>query len=217
MFNFPAVKKFVLAFGRVALCAAVLGAAPVAQADVTSDYEQGMRSFNNGDLFGAMAPLRRAADAGHPGAQTTLAYILDLGETNQEAMRYYQLAADQDYPDGIYGLASMYMAGDGVERDRERAHKLLLKAVNMGHARSINALVDEYLNGHFATADSGIDIASILKASADAGYLRAMTALAIGYQSGKHGLPVDPALAAQWKQRATAASAESQGTSKKEE
>ncbi|MCB1888234.1 MAG: sel1 repeat family protein [Rhodocyclaceae bacterium] len=216
MSNFPAVKKFVLAFGRIALCAAVLASTPVAQADVTTDYEEGMRSFNNGDLFGAMPPLRRAADAGHPGAQTTLAYILDLGETNDEALRYYQQAADQDYPDGIYGLARMYMAGDGVERDRERAHKLLLKAVNLGHARSTNALVDEYLNGHFAPAESGTDIASLLKASADAGYLRAATALAVGYQSGQHGLPTDPAQAAEWKQRATALRAQQLGKDNKD-
>ncbi|MCB1954282.1 MAG: sel1 repeat family protein [Rhodocyclaceae bacterium] len=161
-----------------------------------------MTSFRNGDLLSAMAPLRRAAEAGHAPAQTTLAYILDLGEYNEEAVRYYQMAADQKYPPGIHGLASMVLSGDGVEQDATRAYALFLEAASLGYDPSWAALADALLNKHMAPPTTPPTAETILTKAADTGYLRAADALAKNYATGGLDLPKDAAKAAQWTQRA---------------
>ncbi|MCB1917515.1 MAG: sel1 repeat family protein [Rhodocyclaceae bacterium] len=200
--SFPVAKKCFLAFRSLTL-AALLAAAPfAAHADVDSDYQAGMSAFRGGDLFSAMEPLRRAADAGHPHAQAVLAYILDLGEYNEEAYRYYKLSAEQDFPDGIYGLASMTISGDGVEQDIEKGLELLKRAAALGHAYSWNALADALLNGMLAPPTEQPYAEEILTKSAESGYIRSIDALSMAYSKGMLGIAPDPERAELWTKKA---------------
>ncbi|MCP5236134.1 MAG: sel1 repeat family protein [Zoogloeaceae bacterium] len=199
---FPVAKNPILAFKSLAV-AVLLAIAPIAtRADVDSDFAAGMAAFRSGDLFSAMEPLRRAADAGHPHAQSMLAYILDLGEYNAEAYRYYKMSADQDFPDGIYGLASMTISGDGVEQDVEKGFALLKRAAALGHERSWNALADGLLNGTLAPPTDQPDAETILTRSAETGYMRSIDALSMAYSKGMLGIAPDPDKAALWSKKA---------------
>lgn len=203
--RFPAKKNRILAFKFLTLLvvASLVSAAPrLSYADIDADFETGKQAFVRGDLFSAMEPLRRAADAGHAQAQSMLAYILDLGEFNVEAYRYYSLSAAQDYPEGIYGLASMTLSGDGVERDVEQGYRLLKRAAALGHERSWNALADGLLNGTLAPPTDQPDAESILMHSAESGYPRSIDALSMAYSKGMLGIAPDPDKAALWSKKA---------------
>ncbi|MBT6509262.1 MAG: sel1 repeat family protein, partial [Rhodospirillaceae bacterium] len=39
-----------------------------------------------------------------------------------QAVKWFRLAADQDYPDAQHNLGEMYFNGEGVSRDYEQAH-----------------------------------------------------------------------------------------------
>jgi len=198
----PAAKKLILAFRQIALSAIVLGTPLSALADAEGDFQQGLTSFRNGDLFSAMEPLRRAADAGHAEAQAKLAYILDLGEFNEEALRYYRMSAEQEFPEGLYGLASMILNGDGVEKDPEQAYGLMKKSALKGYERAWNALADGLLNERFAPPTEQPDAETILTRSAEAGYLRSIDALTLIYSQGRFGIGPDPEKSALWSSKA---------------
>jgi TPR repeat protein len=126
----------------------VLGVGLPALADeAADDLQAGIDAFNSGDLPGAMALYEKAAEAGSPEAQVRLAYLLDYAEDNEMAVHWYRAAADQDYPDGIGGLAEMYAKGEGVPKDLAQARELFEKAGEAGHAPSIRVLIGAYDRG----------------------------------------------------------------------
>jgi TPR repeat protein len=96
-----------------------------------------------------MTLYEKAAEAGSPEAQVRLAYLLDYAEDNEQAVLWYRAAADQEYPDGIAGLAGMYAKGEGVAKDSKRALELFEKAGEAGHAGSIRVLISAYEKGEF--------------------------------------------------------------------
>jgi len=58
--------------------------------------------------------------------------LINLGahcpRNDREAARWFKLAADDGYPDGIYWLGMMYKAGTGVEQDVAKAFTLVKRA-----------------------------------------------------------------------------------------
>ena len=130
------------------LAVSVLGASLATRADEAADALQaGIDAFNRGDLPGAMTLYEKAAEAGSPEAQVRLAYLLDYAEDNEKAVHWYRAAADQEYPDGIAGLAEMYAKGEGVAQDQKKARELFEKAGEAGHAGSIRVLIKAYEKG----------------------------------------------------------------------
>ena len=74
--------------------------------------------------------LRRAADAGDPGAQTALGSFYERGEEGfpvrkDEALRLYRLAAAQNYPAGLTNLAVFLAEGRETSRNDVEAVRLL--------------------------------------------------------------------------------------------
>ena len=130
------------------LAVSVLGASLAIWADeAAADLQAGIDAFNRGDLPGAMTLYERAAEAGSPEAQVRLAYLLDYAEDNETAVHWYRAAADQEYADGIAGLAAMYVKGEGVAKDDKKARELYEKAGEAGHAGSIRVLISAYEKG----------------------------------------------------------------------
>ena len=141
-------SKAIRAMLRTGLAAWLLGAVSVALAqDGAEDLQAGIDAFNRGDLPGAMTLYEAAAEAGSAEAQVRLAYLLDYAEENDKAVHWYRAAADQDYPDGIAGLAGMYAKGEGVPQDQEQARELFVKAAEAGHAGAIRVLIKAYDKG----------------------------------------------------------------------
>lgn len=133
---------------RCVLALALLGA-PLAgaQAGAADDLRQAEASLGGGDVFTAMALLRRLSDQNHPVAQARLADLLHKAEFDGEAVALYRKAAEQGEPAGEFGLGTMYAEGAGVPRDAAAAIAWYRKAEKKNHAPALDALARAYRTG----------------------------------------------------------------------
>lgn len=176
------------------------GLLSVALAGPNEDYQAGFKSFQEGDVVGAMAPLRNAANAGHPKAQVLLAEILDRSEFDEDAVALYRKAAEQGDPDGMFGLGAMLAAGEGVKKkDPVEGRKWIEKAAGLEQKQAINVMAQAYLKGELGLTEAERDTPQALhwvRLSADNDYLPAVDALAAAYTNGDRlGVTADKATA----------------------
>lgn len=111
-------------------------------ADPQQDYEAGVAAFDRNDMIVAMQLLRGAADAGHAGAQVRYGYILDKAEEDEEARRYYGMAAEQGDIEGILNLASHLISGEGGPVDLEAARRWLQRGADLGSDAAARRLAE---------------------------------------------------------------------------
>ncbi|MCC4114301.1 sel1 repeat family protein [Aromatoleum toluclasticum] len=200
----PGTEKFVPAFSHALIILALLTTAPVAFADAEADYQRGREAYRVNDVVGAMAPLKRAADTGHAGAQALYGSILDSAELDEEAVPYLQKAAAQGNMDGEYGLAKMYFTGEAKAPSDVETGRLMRAAASKGHQLAIVTIAlafvrgDKRLNAENSDAQEASEF--LLKA-AELGELDAIKAVAEGYRGGKYGFTADAAKADQWDSR----------------
>ncbi len=170
------------------------------------DYQAGRKAFQGGDMANAMALLRKAADIGHAGAQTLLGYILDISDENEEALKYYRLAANQGHAEAQYGLGTLYSVGEGVKKDPAEALKWFHRAAEQNHVPAILALAQAYWR-----TTLGLDAAAKpppeealrwIKRAAENNDVASIQAMAVAYRRGLLGLAPDPEQALAWEERA---------------
>lgn len=183
---------------RSLILALLFAASLAAVAGPQEDFAAGDAAYRRGDVRGAMASLRKAADAGQVRAQVLLGSILDAAEQDEEAARYLGMAADQGDTEGAYLLAALYASGEGVPIDQAKARRLLEDSAGRGHRESVFALAMAYLGGGLgltqAERSSPAALAGIRKA-ADLGHLPSLDRLAVAYRKGELGLAADARLA----------------------
>ena len=195
---------------RSALMAATLAAmvfsltATPAWAGPEEDYAEGTKHNLRGDVFASLPLLRRAADAGHAGAQAALGELMRSTDFGAEALDYFTRSAAQGNADGQYGLAGLLASGEGTTKNTGEAFKLLKLAAFQGHARAIDAVAFAYLTGGMdvsAEERRSPEALQWIRQSADGGYASSMQGLANAYRTGDYGLPVDAKLAGQWAEK----------------
>lgn len=188
-----------LASGLVIFSAALHAAAE-------DDYQSGLKSYRNGDIVGAMAPLRQASLEGHAKAQALLAEILDRTDFDEDAIALYRKSAAQGDLDGMFGLGVMIVSGEGTKKDLLAGRAWILKAAESGHVLATNAIAQAYLKGElgFAEADRNTpDALNWAKRAADNDYLPAIDALAAAYAGGNAlGVQVDRTLSEHYQAQA---------------
>lgn len=173
-------------------------------ADAPEDFDVGRTAFRRGDIVGAMAPLRRAAEAGHAPAQALYAQILDRSELDDEAVEWFRKSAMQNDPDGQYGYGSMLAGGEGVKRDVGAARSWIEKAAEQGHVMAINLVAQSYISGQLGITEperTSPQALAALKRAADLDFLPAIDALATAYAKGGYGAAPDQATAERFAQR----------------
>ena len=180
--------------GQGASIALGLLLAASAWAGPTEDFASGRSAYETGDVRTAISLLRKSADQGHAPSQALLGQILDQSEQNEEAVKYFRLAAEQGNPDGLFGLGTMYASGDGVARDLGAARGWMVKAADAGHVQAVQAVAMAYMNGGLAVSPpertSAVALQWIEKAAA-LDSLAAIDRLAVAYRKGDYALPVD--------------------------
>lgn len=180
----------------------------LAQAGTEEDYASGLKSYRAGDIVGAMAPLRNAANAGHARAQVLLAEILDRSEFDEEAISLYRKAAEQGNADGMFGLGAMLAAGEGSKKKEAlEGRQWIEKAAGLGHVQAINVMAQAYLNLELGLADSDRESAQALhwlERAAANDYLPAIDVLSAAHAAGNRwGLAADKTLAEQYQAQAS--------------
>ncbi len=116
-------------------------------AEISSENEEGGKWFTE---------TKAKAEAGNPGAQTTIGFLYYHGQyyNGQEyeqdlskAAKWYQKAANQGLVKAQINLAAMYLTGQGVGQDYKEAFKWYQKAANQGDANAQYNLGTMYQNG----------------------------------------------------------------------
>lgn len=174
-------------------------------AGAPEDFEAGRKAYRSGDIVGAMAPLKRAAEAGHAAAQALYAHILDRSEVDEEAVEWFRKSAMQNDPDGQYGYGSMLAAGEGVKRDLAAARMWIEKAAEQGHLLAVNLLAQSYVSGQLGISETertSPQALVALKRAADLDFLPAIDALAQAYSKGGYGVTPDAVTAEKYAHRA---------------
>jgi hypothetical protein len=164
------------------------------------DYKSGIEKFKEGDVVGAMTPLKLAADAGQPDAQALLGYILHQAGENEAAAAYLRKSAEQGNAEGQYGLSVMYASGDGVPKDIAESIKWMQYAAEQGNAKAINAMAQYFLSGVTPDPQSA-EALSWIRRAAEINHIPSINALAAAYRDGRYGLAIDPVQAAQLEAR----------------
>lgn len=191
----PVVVVVVLSFG--------IGI-DLAQAGVDEDFALGNTSYLGGDFATAMPLLRKAADAGHAQAQAALASLLDTSGADEEAVAYYRKSAAAGNMDGVFGLATMLAAGEGVKKDAQEARTLFVRAAEGGHKQAVIVMAQAYIRGELEIPDeqrNGKEALKWINLAADQGFVPALAVLEQAYRSGGYGLAVDLASADLVKQK----------------
>jgi TPR repeat protein len=103
---------------------------------------------------------------------------------DEEAVKYFQVAADQGHVTAQCKLGFMYLTGDGVERNYKEAVKYFQLAVVQGHATAQCNLGFMYQNGR-GVAQSEANAIKYYRLSADQGNATAQCNLGFMYQNGR--------------------------------
>lgn len=183
---------------------AVLNATPV-HAGPAEDYAEATRlRYIVGDLMAAIPLFRKAADAGHPGAQASIGEILDHADSDEEAIAYFRKSAAQNNADGQFGLGAMLSVGEGAPKDLSEARRLIQLAAGQGHKLAINELAHAYISGGLELTEEARqspEALRVIRLAAENGYLTAMDKLVTAYRSGELGLAIDAKVADQWAEK----------------
>ncbi len=120
--------------------------------DVEKIFELATEYYDEGHKEKGFALYKKAAELGSAQAQHFVAncYRFGLATTKDEneAVRWYRKAADQDYLQSIYALAEFHMWGSyGVEKSTEKAVQLWHKAAETGDVIAQHSLGNLYLEG----------------------------------------------------------------------
>jgi TPR repeat protein len=153
--------------------------------------EKAQQAFDVGDVVGAMALYRKAAELGDAAAQTRLGYLLDQAEQNQEAGVWLEKAAAQGYAEAEYRLARMYAAPGELPLDLDRAAALFERAAKRGYTPAIRVLAGAYETGALELTRDYDTAVAWLREGVEAGDAWSISRLSRAYRNGELGLRID--------------------------
>lgn len=128
------------------------GFAAASLAGPAEDTERAEQTYRSGDVVGAVALLRGAANANYAPAQVRLAAILDAAEENAAALELYRKAAAQGDAAGEYGVGLMHAKGEGTKKDGAEALRWYRQAAAKNYVPAIEAIAWAYLTGDLGLA-----------------------------------------------------------------
>lgn len=158
--------------------------------------------FGNKDQLSEDAPkwYRRAADQGHPEAQTKLAqrYVEGRGVPQDfgEARKLYLAATRHENREAHFGLAELYSRGLGGPKDAPGAAALCLRAAEQGHIGAQVLLGNLYTAGDGLARDDKEAVRWYARA-AEYGHPDGQVALGVAYRDGR-GVEENLVLAYVW-------------------
>jgi len=119
-----------------------------------------------------------------------------IGQYRRRHIQYLMQSADQEYPQALYALGRYHDIGDMVNLDRIKAAQLFKRAAELNHAQSQCIHGQHLLYGlHGIKKDESKGMDYVLK-SAKSKFQGALEVLALFYEKGEFGFPIDPHKAA---------------------
>lgn len=108
----------------------------------------------------------------------------DATRAFREAMSAYEKATEAGYVSALNNLAVLYEAGDGVDRDNNRAIELFKRGAEQGHPLAMYNLGIHYRTGFGVKRNLG-QAAEYFARAADAGYVSAMVETGLALLAGR--------------------------------
>ena len=179
----------------VVVVALLLPGAALAQTSPIELFDKAQYNLDTGDVVAAMALFREAAEQNYAPAQARLAWILDGANRDEEAVKWYSKAAAQSNPEGQFGLAEMYIKGEGVETDLPLALDLITQAAEQDYKPAIRKLADAYEHGRHNLGKDYETAIRWLQHGLRNGDSWAVDRLAKAYRMGELGLTINEAKA----------------------
>lgn len=125
--------------------------APQAMTESSSDLEEGLSAFENGEYDVAFGKLNPLSEAGVAMAQNTLGRMYQRGrgvpQDDHQALLLFRKAASQGLPNGKNNIGTMYAAGRGVKQDYKQAVAWFLEAAHQGFPLAMDNLAEMYAKG----------------------------------------------------------------------
>ena len=95
----------------------------------SSDFQEGLVAYANGDYVTALREWTPLAEQGHPEAQSALGFMYDTGqgvpENHETALQWHNLAAEQGNANSQYNLGLMSFYGRGSPVKKAAAKKAM--------------------------------------------------------------------------------------------
>jgi uncharacterized protein len=166
-----------------------------------ASFEEGMEAYTRGDYKAAVDKWQALAKKGDAAAQTNLGYLYYEGkgvpQSYPEALKWYNVAILQGYPEAMFNLGVAYAEGKGVERNVTEALRLYRLAAEAGYAPAQVQLGNTYFRGDGVPADPKEGLRWYAQA-AEQGDVVAQFLLANVYISGGEGVTRDLVKAYEW-------------------
>lgn len=148
------------------------------------------------NLRRAFELYKKAADLGHPAANTSVGYCYAMGrgveKDSKEAIRYYQAADKQKDPKGQALLGMCYQYGQGVPVDLKEAKRLYTASAQKGNAEGLFQWAVLHLTCEFVGSQEDMELAlDYLQQAADKGFKRANGYLSCFYSNVLLGFKKD--------------------------
>ena len=138
--------------------AIVLSLLLIANSGFAADYAKGFSAFSEGDYATALAEWQPLAEEGDRSGQFGLGLLyangwgVDLNDN--EALKWYGLAAAQGHAEAAYNLGVMSANGWGVAQSDEQAYKWYSQAAALGFPTAQISLGKMYAIGFGAPLDT---------------------------------------------------------------
>lgn len=158
-------------------------------------------AFDRGDIVSAMSFYRKAAEAGYAPAQTRLAYLLDQSEENEEAVVWYRKAIENGDAEAEFGLAGMYVSGDGIPQNIGEALSLFTSSAKKNHVPAIHVMFAAYEQGEMGLRIDYESARAWLEQGVQLDDPWSIKRLSRAYSNGELGLRIDRQKAARLEQQ----------------
>lgn len=165
----------------------------LAIAEPEQDYKLGAQRYREGDVVGALDPLKKAADAGHAPAQVMYGYLLDISDFDEDAVVYYRKSAEQGNLEGQFSFGNALMNGEGIAKNRAEGEQWIRKAAESGYGEAINQMALLYLAKNDPTQTD--EAMKWINQSIASNYVPVIEQTAMAYREGRLGLAIDVKLA----------------------
>lgn len=142
----------------------------------------------------------RAAEKGHPEAQTALARNYENGRGTMQdftlARKWYAAATEQDIREASYGLAVLESRGLGGPKDTNAATTHSRRAAEQGHIGA-QVFLANLLSGGDDVAPNHAEAVKWFREAAQSGHPEGQVGLGMAYRDG-HGVEADIVIAYVW-------------------
>ena len=130
----------------------------IGNSTIAADYQKGFDAYSEGDYATALAEWRPLAEEGHAGGQFGLGLLYSNGWgvdlNDDEALKWYELAAGQGHGEAAYNLGVMNANGWGVPQSDDEAFKWYSLAADKGFTAAQVSLGKMYAIGFGAPLDT---------------------------------------------------------------